>query len=272
MVNFRHIVAQGNQYNFHTHTQFCDGRAPMEEFVKAAIALGYTYLGFTPHSPIPFHSPCNMGQEQAPAYFDEIARLRMLYGDRLAIYAGMEVDYLNGWGPSHDYFATLPLDYRIGSVHFIPSIDDPSTYVDVDGKPEPFIENMYKYFGGDIEYVVKSFFNQYLKMVDEGCFDVVGHFDKIGRNASHFRPGIEDEPWYRQQVDLLTEAIIAKRCVVEINTKAWEREQRFFPHRRLWLRLKEAGLTLLINSDAHRPELLSSGRDAALAGIAAITF
>ena len=34
----------------------------------------------------------------------------------------MEIDYLNDdWGPANDYFQSLPLDYRIGSVHFIPT-------------------------------------------------------------------------------------------------------------------------------------------------------
>ncbi len=267
MVDFNHIVAQGEGYNLHTHTQFCDGRAPMEEFVLAAISNGYRHLGFTPHSPIPFSSPCNMEQEFVEAYFDEIKRLRERYGDRLTIYAGMEIDYLNGWGPTHDYFTALPLDYTIGSVHFIPSFDDPTTYIDVDGKPEHFVVKMKENFCGDVERVVRSFFDQYLKMLEEGGFDIVGHFDKIGRNASHYRPGIEDERWYRRLVDILADAIIAKRYAVEINTKMWEREKRFFPSQRLWKRLKDAGITLLVNSDAHVPALLDSGRSAAHTGL-----
>lgn len=263
-MDFGLIVSQGTGYNLHTHTQFCDGRATMEEFVEAAIKAGYRHLGFTPHSPIPFHSPCNMEHGQVEDYFQEIARLREHFGDRIAIYAGMEIDYLDGWGPAHPYFASLPLDYTIGSVHFIPSFDDPDTYIDVDGKPESFIVKMEEHFHDDIEGVVCSFFNQYLKMIEEGGFDIVGHFDKIGRNASHYRPGIEDEPWYRHQVDMLLEAIVAKRYAVEINTKMCETEKRFFPAQRLWQRLSDAGLTIVVNSDAHVPALLDSGRPAAL--------
>ena len=266
-MDFGLIVAQGTGYNLHTHTQFCDGHATMEEFVEAAIKAGYRHLGFTPHSPIPFNSSCNMEHGQVDAYFQEIARLRERYEDRLSIYAGMEIDYLNGWGPTHPYFASLPLDYTIGSVHFIPSFDDPDTYIDVDGKPENFILKMKEYFHDDIESVVRSFFNQYLKMVKEGGFDIVGHFDKIGRNASHYRPGIEDEPWYRKQVDKLADAIIAKRYAVEINTKMWETEKRFFPAQRLWQRLINAGLTIVVNSDAHVPALLDSGRPTALSAL-----
>ena len=58
------ITQETDLYNLHTHTQFCDGHAPMEEFVTEAIALGFTHLGFTPHSPISVESPVNMTREQ----------------------------------------------------------------------------------------------------------------------------------------------------------------------------------------------------------------
>ena len=33
-------IAGSRLYNFHSHTQFCDGRAEMEAFVKSAIEMG----------------------------------------------------------------------------------------------------------------------------------------------------------------------------------------------------------------------------------------
>jgi len=98
-------------YTFHSHTEFCDGRAQMEAFARRAVADGFTHYGFTPHSPIPIESPCNMRQADVPRYLDEVEHIRRDHGDRCRFYAGMEIDYLEGvWGPAEPYFATLSLE------------------------------------------------------------------------------------------------------------------------------------------------------------------
>ncbi|MDE5725671.1 MAG: PHP domain-containing protein [Duncaniella sp.] len=51
-LNIKEIIAATRDYNFHSHTQFCDGREPMEAMAAAAVAEGLTHYGFTPHSPI----------------------------------------------------------------------------------------------------------------------------------------------------------------------------------------------------------------------------
>ena len=35
--------------NFHTHTTYCDGKETAEQMVQAAIAKGFTRLGFSGH-------------------------------------------------------------------------------------------------------------------------------------------------------------------------------------------------------------------------------
>ena len=259
------IAAATPRYNFHGHTQFCDGHAPMEDFVVAAIAAGLKHYGFTPHSPIPIASPCNMGEDSVDEYFAEIRRLREKYRDRINLYAGMEVDYLGGswgswgsWGSSCSYIQSLPLDFRIGSVHFIPAGDG---FVDVDGHFDSFKVKMSRYFDNDIESVVKSFYAQSIKMVEAGGFDIIGHFDKIGHNASHFRPGIESEDWYMAEADRLADCIIDNGCIVELNTKAYhQHNHRVFPSERLLKRIIRGGTKVIVNSDAHDPALIESGR------------
>lgn len=250
------------RYNLHTHTQFCDGHAPMEDFVREAIGLGYTHLGFSPHSPLAIESPCNMAREHVPHYFGEVERLRRHYGDRLRLLAGMEIDYLSqSWGPHITYFRELPLDYRIGSVHFIPTKDG-RMYVDVDGRPESFRRKLEEYFEGDLRYVVRAFFRQTREMILAGGFDVVGHIDKIGFNASQVRPGIEEESWYRRLADEVADLAAERGLAVEINTKAYSGPDsgRVFPSRRLISRLKAAGVPMIVNSDAHDPALLDAAR------------
>ena len=245
-------------YTFHSHTQFCDGRAAMEAFVPAAVAAGFTHYGFSPHSPVPIVSPCNMHRDNVDVYLAEVRRLQELWGDRIRLYASMEIDYLDeSWGPSHEYFRNLPLDYRIGSVHFIPSDDGP---VDIDGRFESFARKMKDHFHGDIRYVVETFYRQSVAMVEAGGFDMIGHFDKVGHNASHYMPGVEDEPWYRKGVDDLIDCIVASGVTVELNTKAWKDHGRMFPGQRYMTRLLKAGVPIVVNSDAHVPALINAGR------------
>lgn len=263
MIDFKAICSATDKYNFHSHTQFCDGRAPMADFAKAAVDGGFTHYGFSPHSPIPLESPCNMSKADVGLYLDEFARLKALYAGRINLYAAMEIDYLGKhWGPANDYFKSLPLDYSIGSVHFIPS--QRGEYVDVDGHFDNFRRKMAQFFDNDIRYVVHTFYDQSLAMVAEGGFDIIGHLDKIGHNASHFQPGIENEDWYQKRVNELIDAVIASGVAVEINTKALADHHRFFPAVRHWKRLKDAGVTIIINSDAHYPNLIDASRREAM--------
>ncbi|MCM1348983.1 MAG: histidinol-phosphatase [Firmicutes bacterium] len=263
MIDFKKIAQSTDRYNFHSHTQFCDGRATMARFAEAVSAAGFRHWGFSPHSPVPVESPCNMKSECMDAYLAEMKRLNTLYGDKVRFYSALEIDYLGPhWGPSNPYFNALPLDYRIGSIHFIPTKRGEA--VDVDGSVEGFKQKLESKFGGDIEYVVNTFYDQTLDMIAAGGFDIIGHFDKISHNASQCRPGIEHEAWYEKRLNEVFDAIIASGVVVEINTKSRARFGRFFPHERLWGRLKNAGVTLIVNSDAHHLELIDASRSEAL--------
>ena len=77
------ITGSTDRYNFHSHTQFCDGRVSMEEMVVAAIESGMKHWGFSPHSPVPFESPCNMSESDVKPYLDEVERLKGVYGDKI---------------------------------------------------------------------------------------------------------------------------------------------------------------------------------------------
>ncbi|MCM1071271.1 MAG: histidinol-phosphatase [Alistipes timonensis] len=284
-MDFIKELGGSDRYCFHSHTEFCDGRAQMEAFAREVVARGFTHYGFSPHSPLRFYSPCNMSAANVPRYLAEVERIRGEYGDRCCFYAGMEIDFIDEhWGPASPYFQELPLDYRIGSVHFIPTKS--GEVVDIDGSPERFCRNIETLFGGDIRYVVETFYAQNRRMIEAGGFDFIGHFDKIGMNASAYRPGIEEEPWYRSLVDSLVDLIIERRLAVEVNTKIYAKTApadavghpagapagtgRFFPAPRHLARLKAAGNTILVNSDAHVPALVDASRAEALSLLAGL--
>ncbi len=261
-IDFIRLLDGSRRYTFHSHTEFCDGRAQMEAFAREAVNQGFTHYGFTPHSPVPVLSTCNMHRDNVPVFLAEVDRIKGEYGDKVTFMSGMEVDYLGDqWGPSNDYFTSLPLDYIIGSVHFIPAQD--GEMVDIDGHYESFARKMKDYFHDDIRYVVETFYSQSIKMVEAGGFDIIGHLDKVGHNASHYHAGIESEPWYMALADELVDKVIGSGVTVELNTKAYKEHGRFFPSDRLLGRLSEACVPIIVNSDAHVPALIDASREEA---------
>ena len=261
MIDLKSIASNTNRYNFHSHTQYCDGRATMEDVVKEAIKQGFLHLGFSPHSPVPLKSPCNMSKDNVQSYLNEVNRLRLVYGDKINLYSSMEIDYINEqWCAKNDYFSSLPLDYRLSSIHFIPSMNDCESYIDVDGAYDNFGKKVKTYFNGDIEFVVNQFYSQTLKMIEAGGFDLICHFDKIGNNASSYQQGIENEVWYQKLVRNVFDAIMDYQYIIEINTKAFDEFGRFFPNQRYFKWIKDYNAPVLINSDVHFADKINSGR------------
>lgn len=257
------LVGATEAYNLHNHTQYCDGRDTMEKMAEAAVEAGIEYFAFTPHSPVPIKSPCNMDVERVGEYYAEAERLRNIYADRMKVLTSFEVDYLGpDYGPHVDWVQRQPLDFRLGSVHFVPNQD--GVLLDCDGRFERFNQYLKDGYSGDIRYVVEKYFEQVLMMIDRGGFELLGHFDKIAGNASQASPGIEDEGWYESLIDDVVSQAAGKGLVVEINTKALADRGRFYPAERWWGKLIDAGVAVAIDSDAHYAGKIMAGREEAI--------
>ena len=252
-----------NRTNYHSHCTFCDGKAPMEEFIKEAIRQGFSSYGISSHAPLPYNTEWTMDRGQVNAYLSEADRVKKLYGDRIEIYTGMEIDYLDETSnPASPFFQQLPLDYRIGSVHVMR--DDYGTYVDIDTRPEVLVGRLREHFGNDLERLLRNYFAKLMRMVETGGFDIVGHADKLYMNAEYCQPGITATSWYKETIRKYFERIAEKGLMVEINTKKFESTGRFSPSNEHFALLKELNIPVVVDSDAHRPENINSGREEAL--------
>ncbi|NDV59176.1 histidinol-phosphatase [Bacteroides sp. 519] len=252
-----------NLTNYHSHCSFCDGRAPLEDFIKEAIRQNFTSYGISSHAPLPFPTHWTMEQEDLPAYLEECFRLREQYKEQIELYVGLEIDYLNNdSNPSIARFTELPLDYRIGSVHLL--YDKKDEIVDIDCSTNKYAQIVNDHFDGDIKYIVNLYYERLLRMIELGGFDIVGHADKMHYNASVYHPGLLDEAWYNSLMLHYFRTIASKGYMVEINTKAFLEKGVFFPNERYFTLLKELDIPVLVNSDAHFPEKINSGRPEAL--------
>lgn len=252
-----------NLTNYHSHCLYCDGRADMEVFVRFALSEGFSSYGFSSHAPLPFPTSWTMEWDRMDDYLSEFHRLKAKYAERIELYVGLEIDYLDETShPGIARFCNLPLDYRIGSVHMLPTAD--GEVVDIDVPVDTFCRLVDVRFGGDLDRVVHLYYDRLLRMVELGGFDIVGHADKMHYNASCYRRGLLDEEWYDDLVRSYFQEIARHGYQVEVNTKSYLDKHVLFPNVRYFSYLNKLGIRVQVNSDAHYPERINDGRREAL--------
>lgn len=249
----------------HTHTTFCDGLAPPEDYPPAALKAGLSVLGFSGHSPLPWINDWTMKAEDLSPYADRIGRLKTEWADRLEILLGMELD----WLPEYpDRFIPHPdvagYDYRIGSLHSIPDPAD-NRYYAVDGPEEELLHLINHVFGGSTRQLVEAYTERLAGMIRHGGFEILGHMDlpkKRNRGDRYFNEG---ESWYRNAFGAVIEELAGTSLVTEINTGGMARGYTESPYPSLWIlkELRARNLPVMINADAHNPEQLTYGYDKA---------
>ena len=261
--------------NYHSHCTFCDGRSAPEDFVKFAISNGFRAYGFSSHSPLPFETFWNMSATDMPEYLNEINRLKEKYNDRLEIYVGLEIDYLDEtYNLSVPYFKELPLDYRIGSVHFLPTSSKliEENVVCIDGSFAEFKQSVDRYFDGSIRKLVEKYYESVLKMIEGGGIDIVGHIDKVYMNGQRCDDFAANAAWYKEPLMACLERVAKKGIMVEINTKNLREKRQTFPHLDLLPTLKKMDIPVVVNSDCHFPDLVNDGRKEAFARLKTAGF
>lgn len=204
-----------------------------------------------------------MSKDDMPEYLMEIERLKKKYGDQLEIYVGLEIDFLDEtYNASIPYFRNLPLDYRIGSIHFLP-VALPlaeENMVCIDGSFRDYRNSVDTYYEGDIRKLVARYFDSTLKMIETGGIDIVGHMDKIYMNGQKYEAFDLEADWYQKLLDDCLHLIAEKGLMVEVNTKNLQKKQELYPHSDYLHRLRELDIPVMVNSDCHYPDLVNDGR------------
>lgn len=245
--------------NFHTHSNYCDGKATLREMVDFAVAHNFTALGFTGHCPLPFDNTYSITDYEG--YCNEVRALKEEYADRIEISLGLEMDYVPGM--LEDFSPLIKqggLEYTIGSIHLIPAEGSaPRSAADlwmIDGsRYQTYDEGLMKHFGGDIRRGVRAYFHNENAMLERNRPTIVGHPDKIVMH-NRDRYFTEDEPWYR---DLALETIhLIKELdlICEINTRGIYkgRHADYYPGKWLIQEMKQLHIPVLVSTDAHAPE------------------
>jgi len=253
--------------SIHTHTIFCDGKADVETMCRTAYEKGLASIGFSSHAPVGktgLKTTWHMKDEKLGEYIDEVKAARLRWEGKLAVYLGLEADYIKGLrSPSDRDIKDLNLDYAIGAVHYLTTPH--GKLFTVDGPLEELENGILDGFDGDGEAMLSAYLNNILEMVTLGGFDIVAHLDLVRKNHKFERsPGFKEKKgrWfdvenaaYMQKAEEIARAISSAGLVVEANTGGINRGyiKDTYPSLAILRLTHRYKIPVMISADAHNP-------------------
>jgi histidinol-phosphatase (PHP family) len=221
--------------DYHMHSTFSDGRSAPEDYIAPAIAAGLNEIGFSEHLTLfREQEEWNMNPEKIFSYLEHLQMLKQKTTG-IIIRTGLEVDFFEGKEEQiREFLKPLPLDYVIGSVHYL----GPKT---VDLGPE-------FYEGKNIDRLFESYFDKVCVAIASGIFDIIAHCDLI--RIYGYKPSSDPEALYRKMARTMKKHDVA----FEVNTNGRNRPLAdFYPDRKFLNIFLDEKVPVCVNSDAHMP-------------------
>ena len=220
------------------------------DLARQAQAIGLAEIGISDHNPMRHHfDEWRMLFSQLPHYFELVEEARAeLPG--FPVRLALECDYLEGGGDWISELAGMAeWDYLIGSVHYIyegVAVDDPKHLSR--WKSE-----------GEVEVMWDVYWRQYEKCIRSRQFDFFAHPDLAKRFC--LRPKGDLRRYYEPVI----QALVDTKGVLEVSTAGLRKDVReIYPAKEMLEIAFLAGVPIVINSDAHRPEDIGADFDKAL--------
>ncbi len=237
--------------NFHMHSNYCDGKGRIMEYVQSALYHHMISIGFSSHAPVSFPSAWCMKAEKFDDYIQEIDSI-ITSVEGIEIYKGLEVDFIPGMIGPKDFESSL--DYTIGSVHFVDAFPDGRPW-EIDGMHTTFLEGLDKIFDGNIKAVIQRYYELTRQMILTSCPTIVGHLDKIKVQNIENKFFKEEELWYKDEVVKTIDTLSSSGAIVEVNTRGLYQGRSSTPYPSPWIlkMLYERNIPVTISSDTHHP-------------------
>lgn len=267
-------------FSFHTHSDFCDGKAGIDQVCQSAIEQNLKAVGFSSHAPVAFETAWAMHFHNLESYVGEIDKCKEKYKGQLAVYRSLETDFISHEHsiPFDTYRKLGQLDYIIGSVHLVHNPEEKSKLWFLDGPVENYERGLNECFKGDIRKAVKQYYRQIQEMVLTQKPDVIAHMDKVVMNNKG-RFFTESESWYQEVLEETLQVIAKAGVIIEVNTRGIYRRKyhTWFPNEQVVRRCVELDIPLTVSVDAHHPDELTAGFEEAVsmlknAGCEAVSY
>jgi histidinol-phosphatase (PHP family) len=243
--------------DYHLHTPLCRHAVgePLE-YVAAARARGLGEVGFSDHCPMPGPEPFDdwrMDRADLPRYVEMVLDARVRSAP-FPVRLGLECDFIAGQESWIEELAGMaPWDYLIGSVHYL------APGWDVDN---PKHISRYTATATATEEIWELYWRAYARCAVSGLFDFLAHPDLV-KKFGH-RPAGDLRRYYEPTIAALSESGTA----IEVSTAGLRKPTgELYPSAEFLKMAREAGVPIVISSDAHAPE--ETGQDFEIAAEAA---
>ncbi len=242
--------------NFHTHSNYCDGKTSIGECIEKARKKNMVSAGLSSHARLPFDCKWCMKSDRLDAYITEISEAKGT-PSHTQVYIGLEVDYIPGLISPEAF--RKQLDYTVGSVHFVDQMPNGVRW-EIDGTHQFFQEGLNEIFKGNVRDAVTRYFELTREMIRNYPPDVVGHVDKIKMQNHDNKFFLESDAWYVSEIKSTLDAIANSNCILEVNTRGIYQKKTTTTYPSQWvLKLAlEKNIPVTISSDAHHPDDLTN--------------
>lgn len=237
--------------DYHMHTYLSDGRDTHDQMLASAAFRGMGEIGFSDHvclKPVKWALSPHQVEQMVVA----VQSIQQSNTTPVSIKFGVEMDYFPGQEKEiEEVLNSLPLDYVIGSVHFV---DDWN-----------FDTNSHQFDMIDVDQFYRRYFQILQQSAQSGLFDIIGHCDLAKKFA--YYPSFALDELYDQTARIFKESDVA----VEINTSGRTKPcNEFYPAPCFIQRLVHHKVPIALGSDAHVEQNIGQFFDDALATLNAL--
>jgi histidinol-phosphatase (PHP family) len=239
--------------DYHMHTYLSDGRDSHEQMIASAAFRGIKEIGFSDHvslKPVSWAMPI----ENIEHMISRMHAVQSANNNGVTVKFGVEMDYFFGMEKLiQEIINRMPVDYVIGSVHFINDWN-----FDTDIAEYDLID-------------INQFYRQYFKAVQQSAksklFDIIGHCDLAKKFA--YYPSFALDVLYDEAAQTFKKADV----VVELNTSGRIKPcNEFYPSAQFLERLAHYKVPITLGSDAHVEQNVGQFFDDAITELKALGF
>ena len=228
--------------NYHTHMRLCKhALGSIEDYVKAAIDLGFTHLGMSDHGPLLNAGFPRMSMEEFyNQYLPEFHYLKVKYSSEIKLYLGLEIEYIRG-NDKHYEELLKNLDYLILGNHYYSFNHSSET--------------------SSYNCNTKERLDEYVSLIEEalskGYFKILAHPDIFLMGYPRYDETLD------KAIRRICEACIKNNVYLELNVAGFDKGKKDFdgiqdfgyPNTHFFSIAKEfKDLKVIVSSDAHKPE------------------
>ncbi len=239
--------------NYHTHTYRC-GHAvgDDEDYIREALAMGLTELGFTDHIMLPYHSQPGIRGEYSllDDYVNSLNALKEKYKDRIKIHIGFEAEAMK------EYFSYYEDLLKSGKIEYLIL----GNHCEVNGDHLKFFFSSATTKDDIIKYT-----NSLIKGMKTGLFKFVAHPDYF--MGSYLKWDFVTKSCSKKIINAAKKLDIPLEfnfgCIRKGKQIIGDTYRYGYPHEEFWKMAKKAGCKVIFGLDAHAPtDITNQNNDA----------